>query len=65
VTFPIKKRISTELFNGRFAALNIREVRIRVGTKESDQPVVLDDWRIDLRRNAILISNGVGMRDQV
>jgi len=46
VTFPIKKRIHTELFIDRTAALCIRETQVRVGTIEGDQSVALADWRI-------------------
>jgi len=39
MTFPIKKRKNTELFNDRKTALYIGETQIRVGTNEGDQPV--------------------------
>jgi len=67
MTFPIKKRINTEPFVNRKPALYVGEARIRVGTNEGDQPVAIADRRIEytLHRNAISISNGVGMRDQV
>jgi len=39
MTFPIKKRINTELFIVRSAALYIGKTRIRVETKKGDQPV--------------------------
>jgi len=35
VTLPTKKRLNTELFNDRKAALNIREPRIRSGTNQT------------------------------
>jgi len=38
ITFLIKKRIITELFIDRTAALYIGETRIRVVTDEGDQP---------------------------
>jgi len=47
MTFPIKKRINSELFIGRMAALNIGETRIGVATHEGYQPVALADWSID------------------
>jgi len=55
MTFPIKKRINTELFIDRTAALNIKENWIREETSEGDQPVALVDWRNEyaLRRNAM------------
>jgi len=46
MTFPIKKRINTELFIDRMAALYKGETLIRVGTNAGDQLVVLVDWRI-------------------
>jgi len=64
---PIKKRIYTELFVDRMAALYIRETCIRGRTNEGNQPVALTDWRVKytLQRTAILISKDVGMRDDV
>jgi len=38
MTFPIKKRISTEMFIDRTAALYIEESQIKIMTNESDQP---------------------------
>jgi len=67
MTFPIKKRINTEPFVNRKPALYVGEAQIRVGTNEGDQPVAQVDWRIEYtwHRNAISISKGVEMRDQV
>jgi len=64
MTLPIK---NTELFIDRMAALYIRETQIREVTKQGDQLVELADrrGRYTLCRNAILISKGVGKRDQV
>jgi len=42
-------------------------LRSEFGINERDQPVPLAHWRIEytLRRNAILISKGVGMQEPV
>jgi len=63
MTFPIKK----SLFIDRAAALYIGETRIIVGNIEGDQCAAPPDWRIEytLARNAILISEGVGMKDKL
>jgi len=45
MTFPFKKRISTELFVERTAALYLGKTPVRVGTNESDQLVGLAEWR--------------------
>jgi len=47
VTFPINKRINTELFIDRTAALFIEETRIRDGANQGDEPVTLVDWGIE------------------
>jgi len=39
MTFPIKKRINTELLNDITVALNVGETQIRDMTVEGDQPV--------------------------
>jgi len=39
MTFQIKKRINTELFNGRTVDLYIREIQIRVVTNNRDPHV--------------------------
>jgi len=61
MTFLIKKRIITELFIDKTAALYKVNIQIREGTNQSDWPVVLVDWG----SSAIFISKGDGMRDQV
>jgi len=45
VTFPIKKKINTELFIHKTAAFSIGETGIRVVANEDDQPEVLADLR--------------------
>jgi len=56
MTLSIKKRINTELFIIRTAALYIGETQIRVGTKEGGPSVALADWgsKYTLHNNAIL-----------
>jgi len=45
MTFPIKKRIKTELFIDETASIWIGETWIIVGTNEWKQPAELADWR--------------------
>jgi len=47
MAFPIKKRINTELFIDRTAAVHMLETWIRHGTIEGDQPVILANLRIE------------------
>jgi len=56
MTFPIKKRINTEMFIDRTAALYIRETRIRAMTNRVIEKLALIDWRSEftLRRYAML-----------
>jgi len=60
MTFPIEKRITTEVFIDRSAALYIVETQNRVVTDAGDQPT---DWRskCTLCRRAILISKAVNL----
>jgi len=57
VTLPKKKRINTELFIDRTAALNIGEIWIRVATNEGDQQIGsnrLEELEYTFHRNAIM-----------
>jgi len=44
MTYPIKKRIISDLFIDRMAALYVGETRIRVVPDEGDHPLTLTDW---------------------
>jgi len=56
ITFPIKKRINTELLLDRTVALYIGEPSIRVVTKELISPLAQAYWRSEdtLHRIAML-----------
>jgi len=64
MTFPIKKRINTELSIDKTTACYVGDDRIKDGT---NWPVVQVDWGSCIPRTEalVLISKGVEMRDQV
>jgi len=65
--FPVKKRINSELFIGRKAALYNGETQIWVWPIWVISDLSIADWREDLVYHAqeCLTNKGVGMKDQV
>jgi len=67
MTFPIKKRVNTELFIYRMAALYIAESWVRDMTNEGNQ-CIGTSWlqeQANLAQKCFLGLRGMGMKDQV